>query len=97
MATNVFSGNSKDAKKGRTRLISLLEERPIEIVFTKKDGTERTMKCTLMEDYLPETVGSEKAKNDEVLAVYDLEKEGWRSFRWDSIKEVHFSLESENA
>ena len=97
MTTNVFSGNSKDAKKGRKWLISLLEERPIEIVFTKKDGTERTMKCTLMEDYLPETVGSEKAKNDEVLAVYDLEKEGWRSFRWDSIKEIHFSLESENA
>ena len=97
MTTNVFSGNSKDAKKGRKWLIALLEERSIEIVFTKKDGTERTMKCTLMKDYLPETVGSEKAKNDEVLAVYDLEKEGWRSFRWDSIKEVHFSLESENA
>jgi hypothetical protein len=97
MTTNVFSGNSKDAKKGRKWLIALLKERSIEIVFTKKDGTERTMKCTLMEDYLPETVGSEKAKNDEVLAVYDLEKEGWRSFRWDSIKEVHFSLESENA
>ena len=29
--------------------------------------------------------------------VYDLEKEGWRSFRWDSIEEVHFSLESESA
>jgi len=97
MTTNVFSGNSKDAKKGRKWLISLLGERPIEIVFTKKDGTERTMKCTLMEEYLPETVGSDKPKNDEVLAVYDLEKEGWRSFRWDSIKEVHFSLESENA
>lgn len=97
MTTNAFSGNSKDAKKGRKWLIALLEERSIEIVFTKKDGTERTMKCTLMEEYLPETVGSDKPKNDEVLAVYDLEKEGWRSFRWDSIKEVHFSLESENA
>jgi hypothetical protein len=65
MNTNVFSGNSKDAKRGRKWLISLLEERSVEIVFTKKDGTERTMKCTLMEDYLPETAGSEKTKNDE--------------------------------
>jgi hypothetical protein len=97
MNTNVFAGDSKDAKRGRKWLISLLEERSVEIVFTKKDGTERTMKCTLMEDYLPETVGSEKAKNDEALAVYDLEKEGWRSFRWDSIKQVNFSLESEDA
>ena len=97
MEKNVFDGDSKDAKKGRKWLIGLLEERPVEIVFTKKDGTERTMKCTLMEDYLPETVGSEKTKSDEVLAVYDLEKEGWRSFRWDSIKQVNFSLESEDA
>ncbi len=37
MTTNAFSGNSKDAKKGRKWLISLLEERPIEMVFTKKD------------------------------------------------------------
>jgi len=94
---NVFSGDSEDAEIGRKWLIELLENQSVEIIFTKKDGTERTMKCTLMEKYLPETVGSGKAKNDEVLAVYDLEKEGWRSFRWDSIKEVHFSLESENA
>ena len=38
MTTNVFSGNSKDAKKGRKWLISLLGERPVEIVFTKKDN-----------------------------------------------------------
>jgi len=97
MTTNVFSGDSEDAEIGRKWLVGLLEEQPVEIIFTKKDGTERTMKCTLQEKYLPETVGSEKAKNDEVLAVYDLEKEGWRSFRWDSIKQVNFSLESENA
>ena len=97
MEKNVFAGDSKDAKEGRKWLIGLLEERPIEIVFTKKDGTERKMKCTLMEDYLPETVGSEKTKSDEALAVYDLEKELWRRFPWDSIKEIHFSLESENA
>jgi hypothetical protein len=97
MNTNVFAGNNEDAQIGRKWLISLLEEQPVEIVFTKKDGTERTMKCTLQEKYLPETVGTGKAKNEDALAVFDLEKEGWRSFRWDSIKQVNFSLESENA
>ena len=97
MTTNVFSGNTKDAEIGRKWLIEMLEDQPVEIIFTKKDGTERIMKCTLMEKYLPETVGTGKAKSDEVLAVYDLENEGWRSFRWDSIKEVHFSLGAENA
>lgn len=97
MNPNVFTGNSEDARIGREWLISLLEQSPVEVVFTKKDGTERTMKCTLMEKFLPETVGSDRPRNDETLAVYDLEKEGWRSFRWDSVKQVNFSLGSENA
>ena len=25
----------------------------MQVTFTKKDGTERVMKCTLVEDYLP--------------------------------------------
>ena len=97
MNPNVFTGNSEDARIGREWLISLLEQSPVEVVFTKKDGTERTMKCTLMEKFLPETEGSDRPRNDETLAVYDLEKEGWRSFRWDSVKQVNFSLGSENA
>jgi len=97
MEKNVFTGNSKDAQIGREWLTEILQEQSVEIIFTKKDGTERTMKCTLMEKYLPKTVSSDRPRNEEVLAVYDLEKEGWRSFRWDSIKEVHFSLGSENA
>ena len=97
MNPNVFTGNSEDARIGREWLISLLEQSPVEVVFTKKDGTERTMKCTLMEKFLPETVGSDRPRNDETLAVYDLEKEGWRSFRWESVKQVNFSLGSENA
>ena len=100
MNTNVFAGDSKDAKIGRKWLIGLLEERSIEIVFTKKDGTERTMKFTLQEDYLPEygviEIDKDRWKKDS-LAVFDIEKEGWRSFRWDSIKQVNFSLESEDA
>lgn len=90
--TNIFSGDSKDAKKGRKWLISLLEKSIVEVTFTKKDGTERIMKCTLQEDYLPETLGSERKKNEDALAVFDLDVENWRSFRWDSIKQVNFSI-----
>ena len=60
--------------------------------FTKKDGTERIMKCTLQEEYLPETVGGERKKNEDSLAVYDLDVEGWRSFRWDSVKRINFTI-----
>ena len=63
----------------------------IEVSFTKKDGTDRTMKCTLNSQYLPEQKDLEQEidkrnKSDEVIAVWDIEKEGWRSFRWDSVK-----------
>lgn len=31
--------------------------------------------------------------NDEVMPVYDLEAKSWKSFRWDSIKQVRFTIE----
>ena len=89
---NVFSGDSKDAKKGRKWLTKLLQDSIVEVTFTKKDGSERIMKCTLKEEYLPEIVGAERKKNEESLAVFDLDMEDWRSFRWDSIKQVNFSI-----
>ncbi len=93
---NVFSGDSKDAEIGRKWLKSALEKEVVEIVFTKKDGSERVMKCTLKEDVLPMIQSDDgtsiRAKSKETLAVWDIEAEGWRSFRWDSIKSVTFSM-----
>jgi len=95
---NVFSGDSDDAKAGRDWLKGLLEENTVEVVFTKKDGTERVMNCTLKEDVLPivqkeiEEDSSTKTKAKDALAVWDVDASGWRSFRWDSIKSVNFSL-----
>jgi hypothetical protein len=63
------------------------------VTFTKKDGTERVMKCTLREDIITpheKKTDRVKAHNDETLAVWDLDKKEWRSFRYDSIKEVQF-------
>ena len=34
----------------------------------------------------------QKTKSDEALAVFDLEKQSWRSFRFDSVKEINFSM-----
>ena len=34
----------------------------------------------------------EKKVNEEVMPVYDLEAKAWRSFRWDSVKQVRFQL-----
>ena len=82
-------------KKEKDWLRTLLKERIVGITFIKKDGSERLMQCTLLESKIPSEFapkGSEKSKSDEVLPVFDVENEGWRSFRWDPIKKIDFSL-----
>ena len=34
----------------------------------------------------------EKKVNEDVCPVYDLQSKAWRSFRWDSIKQIKFTL-----
>lgn len=97
MSDNVFVGSTKEAKESRQWLIDNLLESVVEVTFTKKDGTERVMNCTLMEDYLPETTGVGKAASLDAVSVYDVDKEDWRSFRWDSVKAVKISLEKTDA
>ena len=65
-------------------------EQGIRIVFTKKDGTERSMLCTLSEakipqDKQPKTETTTSQASGSALRVFDLEKSEWRSFRWDSV------------
>jgi len=77
----------------RDDLIRNLKNNVCVVVFTKKDGTERSMKCTLQEDIIPQATKDDplsqkkiRALNEEVLPVWDIEKTGWRSFRIDSVK-----------
>ena len=83
-----------DDETGREWLRELLRERVVGVVFTKKDGTERVMQATLSEELIPkaEKSATTRKKSDEALAVWDTEAEGWRSFRWDSVKTINFSL-----
>jgi len=78
-------------EEGRNWLTSHLMLGPVDVTFTKKDGTTRTMKCTLKDELmLPYEKKTDKVKevSTEVLPVYDLDKESWRSFRLDSTTEV---------
>ena len=64
----------------------------VKVVFEKKDGTERTMICTRSTYLIPEAHHpkgtSTKEQNYEVMPVYDLEKQAWRSFRLDSVVSI---------
>jgi hypothetical protein len=37
-------------------------------------------------------VKTQKKINEDIMPVYDLESKAWKSFRWDSIKQVRFEL-----
>lgn len=71
-------------------LKTTLKAATLSVVFVKKDGTERTLLCTLNSNLLPaqtdlEEAVQKKTPNADVLVVWDLENKGWRSFRYDSI------------
>lgn len=61
--------------------------------FTKKNGEQRVMSCTLNEQILPTAPEGEgkKKPNPDVLSVWDTEVNQWRSFRWDSLSQFHMS------
>lgn len=64
----------------------------IAVTFIKKDGSPRAMLCTLQEQYLPSLMGDTEITtkdNPEVLAVWDVESHGWRSFHIDSITDAN--------
>jgi hypothetical protein len=69
----------------------LARENVIRVTFTKSDGTERIMVCSLLDQYLPpimEDAETITKDNQNVLAVMDLQARSWRSFRINSIIKV---------
>jgi len=84
---------SLDVDKQRNYLKSMLAEDIVLVKFTKKNGDSREMYCTLQNEFIPEhkkyfsesNNSNFRNKTLEVLAVFDMEKADWRSFRMDSI------------
>ncbi len=64
------------------RIKEILREQEIKITFTKKDGTERVMRCTLDPNKLPVQESTETSTtrkvSTETMAVFDLDVQGWR-------------------
>lgn len=89
----------------RDRILSDLRCGTCTVVFTKADGSERTMLCTLKEELIPKnkhhdtesdqpTTAPVKKKSENNVPVWDLEKNGWRSFNVTSL--IHWKQESPN-
>jgi len=72
----------------RDTLIKNLQKKVMRVTFTKVNGEERVMDCTLQEHFLPETDSNNRKENEEVLPVWDIDKGEWRSFRLDAITNI---------
>jgi hypothetical protein len=100
MFTNETEFNEEWTDEGAetffNRLQEILREQEIKITFTKKDGTERVMRCTLDPNKLPVQESTETNANrkvsTETMAVFDLDVQGWRSFTKKSVKCVDFTV-----
>ena len=56
------------------------------VTFDKVNGDRRIMTCTLQDKYLPPPAfQSERPEPKDSLAVWDLNANGWRSFRLDKV------------
>ena len=79
-----------------TWLKDALQSNEVTVTFTKKDGSDRVMKCTLDPKVLPPSpvieAKTERKKSENTLAVYDLEAQAWRSFTIKSVKKITFSI-----
>lgn len=74
----------------KSKLLESLSEGRVTVLFTKKDGSDRTMICTrnidmIDEEYHPKGTMIESDNN---IRAFDLENNGWRSFNFDTVKEV---------
>jgi hypothetical protein len=93
-------------KKGiptREELVALLKENIVEVTFTKLNGDERVMPCTLQESYLPpakkdDPITQKKVRelNEEVVAVWVIDAKGFRSFRYDRLKSIRIIEDEQN-
>lgn len=73
-------------------LVNTLRSSVVNVTFEKVDGTERTMRCTLLPSYLPEEYRSKAPMLTETtpltISVWDVDSSGWRSFRVDNVRNV---------
>jgi hypothetical protein len=67
----------------KDELIENLKSGELTISFTKKDGTQRVMHCTLDPEIVPQTTGN-SVRPDNIVTVWDTEKQGWRSINLET-------------
>lgn len=96
MSNNYSEFDQKQQTIFKQWLNGLLKTEVVTVEFTKSDGSLRTMQATLKENVLPKmksTQTKNKKINDDVCVVWDIDQASWRSFRYDRLVSIKFTLE----
>lgn len=106
--TQYQEADDENKKIFRDWIRGLLQTQSITVTFVKADGTDREMTCTLNWDLLPEkeknkpvapvTESAKKPRKEpdvHTLRVFDLEKQEWRSFRFERLKKISAEISFE--
>lgn len=76
----------------KTELLNALSEQELTVTFTKKDGSERVMKCTRNLSVIPTDMQPkgtmQSVEESDNIKVFDTEQQGWRSFNFASVVNV---------
>ncbi len=95
--TNSSNGSTTPSislDKSKESLQELLRNFVAVVTFTKKDGTERVMKCTLKQDIaIPHERKTERVKEpkDNLLPVWDIDASAWRTITVPNILTVEIN------
>ena len=84
------------AEMNRDEYMTLLRDNICVVTFTKQDGTERVMRCTLKSEHLPKTPVVETSTqpkpvrkiNLQTVSVWDMDKSAWRGFNINTVKQI---------
>ena len=77
----------------KENLTDMLRNNVVTVTFTKVSGEERVMRCTLMSEYVPNAPSNNgqvliQESESKAVSVWDMEANGWRSFRVDNVKNI---------
>ena len=91
------TASEEDRKLFRDWFTGVIRNERVNVCFIKADGTERWLHCSLHPDLIPaDKLQKEEAaprkRSEDALSVWDIDKQDWRSFRFDRVKQFSFNL-----
>jgi len=79
-------------------MLEHLAESEVTVTFTKKDGSDRVLRCTrnvavIPAEHAPKNEKATAVKTD-AIAAFDLDINEWRSFNLSAVKRIDWNLDA---